>query len=453
LDSEAQEADDYGFGWDKCRESDCEGIKLPRAEVCLRHASAQERSSYLERVRQLKGGVDLRGTEIDADLLEEVLASRYLEEGYYSWAYADFSYASVSVDKANFEWTRFRGPARFKGTSFSGWAEFSFSRFEDAATFEPDVTGLLRISNARFADGISISWGSVGELQAEDIVSEGLVLMDGLTVHQDATFSQSEFKGRVVIASTSFGGSAEFSGTTWYWPTDEKYSVEVNDWLVLDGSEFVKPAHWSVRASVVSMVGANFRDAASFSVEGSELIIDRANFERSARIAGEAFKDPFRSASLIRKEMIARVNAEDEHIPGAPVPEADRGMEMLHRRDDNEPSSIDPIALEERPQIVSARRVALGSMGLTDVDVARCLLFDASRVDELRLTNTSWAANPRGRTKRRVAAEEVHLRAARRLPWGWNSAAADSPAWLKDPRLRPIGRQSSSRQSIRLPRI
>ncbi len=423
--------------WDPCAEHGCQGVQLAGSERCLKHLSSAEQQTYLNGVREHRRAIDLRGTEIDEDLLGKVLNSRYSENYYYNWTAADFSYATIEVDKANFEWTRFLGDARFNGTQFTGWVDLAFCRFDRDAGLECNVEGLLRISSSQFDEGVSISWGRCGELQAEAITSKGLVLLDGARVEGDATFRQSTFDDRVVISNMKVGGSVDFAGTTWNAPTDERYSVDVRDWLILDGAEFHKPSHWSISAAVISCVGASFRDTSSFLAEGSMIILDRANFEKSTRIAGETFKDPARAASLVRLDVLDRMNSPEPMIPGAKIGKSEMGI--LPGKEKELAESIQPIALSDRPNLVSARRVDLHHIALTDISANRCRFFDASALDGLRWTNMSWAASPKIRARRRVVAEEIQLRASRRWSWGWSTSSAESPKWLRDPRQRPIG--------------
>lgn len=397
-------------------------------------------------MRAQREPLDLRGTRISEDGLEKIFTSRTVQDDKYVWRSVDLSYAEIEAETADFEHTRFDDRAMFLATTFSGGVDFSFSEFRSRAYLDCEVSGLFRISGSEFHHNVSICTGSCGgEFQAEGIESEGLVLMDGFSVGSDLTFSRSQFKGQVVLYNVSVNGHANFNGTTWSDTTDERYSLEAEQWLILDEAEFRRQAHWNATAEVISCVGTVFRDSIRISSVGSQLLLDRAIFEGPARVVGEVAEDPARSAGLIRSHLLDSVREVDEALvpdgdDGRSPGQRDDGFTMLPRIAEMRVAR-EAKALEEadQPTLISARRAGLGRVVLTDVDATNCRFFDASEMDRLRWTNLRLGGTPRWRTGRRVIAEETNWRLARRFSWGWDAESPVCPEWLRDPGQRPIG--------------
>jgi hypothetical protein len=245
------------------------------------------------------------------------------------WDIADFKHAEIDVERADFERTEFRNFHNFDYARFTGSVDFSSCAFKTKGNLELSVASLLRISNAKFDDGYSVAFADCGEFQAEFTIVDGEALMDGLEVRGDATFSNAAFNGPVVLNNFIVRGTADFSDVVWSAHGNERYSAKVDEWLILDHSEFVLPAHWHVRAAVVSAVGAIFRDSASFSLEGGSVAFDRAVFEGATRISGQVFDDDHRSSSLIPQEIIEKAEAG----PATPVsnPVGTRSMSRIRR--------------------------------------------------------------------------------------------------------------------------
>src|SRR5260370_32591113 len=129
--------------WPRCKVDGCKGIQLASSELCLVHASEQERGAALKQIHKT-GVIDLRGVQLNGQLLQQVLAAvtRDADDKVQIKA-ARFDHAIFDDDVA-FHRATFDDDAWFTGATFSKTASFAGANFSgyagfDRATFSGDA--------------------------------------------------------------------------------------------------------------------------------------------------------------------------------------------------------------------------------------------------------------------------------------------------------------------------
>lgn len=141
--------------WPVCGRSGCLGVRRDGQEGCLAHVGAETRKTILAALRP-GADLDLRGTPMDGELLDQLLAALRPEDGPPTLGDAQFDRAQFRED-AWFDGAQFRGAAAFDEAQFSGAAGFHETRFKQAGTFGPVMAvSALGFERATFEEHITI---------------------------------------------------------------------------------------------------------------------------------------------------------------------------------------------------------------------------------------------------------------------------------------------------------
>jgi Pentapeptide repeats (9 copies) len=216
--------------WPTCTTDGCIGVRIEGRDACLAHVGEEARKTFLAGLH-LKVSVDLRGTQISATLLNEILAATSIAEGVATPADIRFDRAQFTED-ASFDQTQFSGNVVFVRAQFLGGVSFKQTQFTKAALF----SGAQFVGSARF---------------------------DEAQFSGDAVFTQAQFSGAAEFDETQFSGAAQFSGA--------QFSEEV--WF--GGAQFSKGAEFN---------GAQFFNTVGF---GGTWFLGSARFEE-AQFSGDA---------------------------------------------------------------------------------------------------------------------------------------------------------------------
>jgi hypothetical protein len=497
--------------WSVCGRSGCFGVRRDGQEVCLAHVGAETRKTILA---ALKPGaeVDLRGTPIDAELLDQLLAALRSDDGPPVPGDARFDRARFS-GHAGFGGVQFSGDASFPGAQFSGRAEFSGAQFNGDALFSAaQFSGDAGFSGAQFN-------GRAGFSRAQ--FSRDTWFPEA-QFSRHAWFPEAQFSGRAGFRGAQFSGDAEFgraqfSGDAWF--PEAQFSRAAG----FRGAQFSGDAEFG-RAQFsgdAGFAGAQFSrdarfDGAQFAQSGvlgpllatTILVVDRARFQRAIVIEVAAARlscveTTFENGATMRVRFAEIV------LDGAVFAKSSTlaYAEDISRRPAGHPSGPGPLVDEFQlhatgrspwPRLLSLRRVDVSTLVLADIDLSACLFHGAHHLDQLRIEGARpFATGPGawrvrvGRwwlpvwwrwSRRQTLAEEHHWRSKRptrpppdlwrskslspdlnvrgRLFWGrlvkpdWHGPACQTPEWVEQQtmqraeRLRP-GRVTVLYRSLR----
>ncbi|MFI5860637.1 SAV_2336 N-terminal domain-related protein [Streptomyces sp. NPDC051546] len=277
--------DEPGIGWPRCGHQGaaevpggCIGIRLPGSGRCLRHASAAERTDYLDALRP-GADVDLRGTTFADDLLDRLLlALREPPTGRVRLGSATFDRARFATDWGTYG-AEFEGPAVFDRAAFEGRADFSASRFLDRVSFGRTVfrrdcgfgagvfDGEARFAAADFGGTVDFTdavFGGGMDLARAELW--GRAQVDRMRVLGDARFERTLFHARTDWRLSSFAGPASFADAVWA-STVQFDEVRFMERASFDRAVFADRASFSSTgfADRVTFADADFAGRASFS--------------------------------------------------------------------------------------------------------------------------------------------------------------------------------------------
>jgi uncharacterized protein YjbI with pentapeptide repeats len=136
--------------WPTCTTDGCIGVRIEGRDACLAHVGEEARKTFLAGLH-LKVSVDLRGTQISATLLNEILAATSIAEGVATPADIRFDRAQFTED-ASFDQTQFSGNVVFVRAQFLGGVSFKQTQFTKAALFSgAQFVGSARFDEAQFS--------------------------------------------------------------------------------------------------------------------------------------------------------------------------------------------------------------------------------------------------------------------------------------------------------------
>jgi uncharacterized protein YjbI with pentapeptide repeats len=451
--------------WPTCSMKGCIGVRLVDEEACLAHVGPRTRKMTLATLHP-GADVDLRGTPIDAELLNQLLAALRTEDGPPTLGSVRFECAQFCEEAqlmgakflgyANFDRTQFWGDAWFGGVSFRRSARFRGALFrrvvwldlaqfyEDAlfegALFRQDAwfdhaqfNGTVRFDRARFRQVAKFDRAQFG----------GLVSFEQARFRSAASFESAEFVG---MATFRF---AWFCGAAWF------YQARFHRLTSFHGAQFRREATFDrVRFGQVQLgpllapegfglsraifeggtiieaagprlhcIGARFSEGATIRLRFAELILDETLFNGPSVI--EFAREPFNGLGTGSVELF------DE-----------RSLRTAERT--------------RQPRLLSLRRVDVSTLTLSNVNLQACLFEGAHHLDQLRIEGPpSFADTPVGWrlgrvggqglpiwhwTRRQTLAEEHRWRAARPLlaspsgrlhpkRAGWYPPTCQIPPW------------------------
>jgi uncharacterized protein YjbI with pentapeptide repeats len=365
---------------------------------------------------QAGADLDLRGTPIDGELLNQLLAAVRPKDGPPRRANAVFDRAQFS-GAARFRGAQFRGDAGFRWAQFSGDAGFEEAQFSGDAGFNgARFSGTARFDGAQFT---------------------GTARFDGAQFGGDAWFRGAQFSGdNTRFDGTQFSGVALFDGAQ-FKRARTFGPVLAAGILSFDHAAFEQDIMIAAVGAELSCVGTRFAEAATLRLRRAQVVLDGAVFAKPSTVAFAP--DPFM-----------------HYDPGA-----GREMEMFGEG----PVARVEGGLWSRPRLLSVRGVDVATVTLSELNLAACLFQGAHHLDQLRIegalpfasTPTGWKFGRVGGqgvpvwrwTRRQTLAEEHQWRAGRRLPAtlsgrphpqlvGWSGPEVQAPHWLADRSRRRV---------------
>jgi uncharacterized protein YjbI with pentapeptide repeats len=446
--------------WPICSTDGCIGVRRDGQEACLAHVDSQARKTILA---GLKPGadLDLRGTPIDGELLNQLLAAIRSEDGPPRLANAGFQRAQFSGDawfsgtqfsgEADFRKAQFSGEAWFEGAQFSGEADFREAQFSREAWFEgAQFSGEAEFREAQFSRD---AWFEGAQFSER-------VWFDRAQFSRDAWFRKAQFSGDAGFDEAQFSheagfGEAQFSGPAWFrkaqFSRDAKFDeAQFSDEARFDGAQFSEDAWFS---------GAQFKRAFNLGpvLTTYNLTLDRATFEQDTTIEAVSAKlscvgARFAEGTILRLRRAQVVLdralfAKPSTVAFAPDPfkhydPAGREVEMF----DEGPVAQPAGGRQSRPRLLSLREVDVATLTLSELDLAACLFQGAHHLDHLRIEGARpfadtpgawrlrlgrwWVPVWRRWSRRQTLAEEHHWRRPHpspAVPGRWSRLA--QPAW------------------------
>jgi uncharacterized protein YjbI with pentapeptide repeats len=467
--------------WPICVTDGCIGVRRDGQEDCLAHVGAQVRKAVLA---ALKPGadLDLRGTPIDSELLDQLLAAVRPEAGPPTLGNALFDRAQFTGD-ADFSGTQFTrnavfsgaqftgavwfrgaqvsGPAGFDRAQISGTAWFGGTQFTGTAWFRgTQFTGYAEFSGAQFSQGARFSeaqFSRAAEFSGAQFSRATMAAMfDRAQFTGAAEFSEAQFTGPVWFRGTQFTGDAMFDraqftrnvdfGEALFKRAGTFGPVLAAGTLSFDHATFEQDITIEAVGAELLCVGTRFAEAATLRLRRAQVVLDGAVFAKPSTVAFAP--DPFMHYDFMYYDPVA--GREVEGFGEGPIARAEGG-------------------LRARPRLLSLRGVDVATLTLSELDLAACLFQGAHHLDQLRIegarpfasTPTGWKFGRVGGqgvpvwrwTRRQTLAEEHHWRAGRRLPAspsgrphpqlvGWSGPEVQAPEWLagrSGRRVLPLG--------------
>ncbi|GII00298.1 hypothetical protein Pta02_23060 [Planobispora takensis] len=377
------------MGWVVCAASpECTGSARPPYGRCLAHL---ERDELGEVIRGLAPGspVDLRGTVVGEDLLEQVLTA-----------------TRRTLGRARFDWALFPDEARFGAVLFRGDASFDHAAFHRLASFyDARFTGNVSFGEVRFARELSLHGVTVtGHAALDRVVAGGDALFGSARFGRTSSFRHAEFRGFTSFDDARFAGDAGFRGCR-FGRTVSFHKARFDGLAGFEAVRFSARTYLTpaVTGRRLTLAGARASGALELSAAGCPVDLRRLHA----------------SGELTVRLQDAEVDLEEATLRG-PAAVIGRGT----------------------ARVVSLRGVEAESLELTRLDLTACRFAGFPRPDRVRLTGCAFAAAPRGLRfpskwpilrwwpgRRRIAEEHA---------WHeWSSPPAGTPA---DP---PAGRSAA----------
>jgi uncharacterized protein YjbI with pentapeptide repeats len=213
--------------WPTCDQDGCIGIQLSVGQMCLAHASEEERHDALDRLRD--GNLDMRGVRASSQLLERVLAAAHDYENDRPVFRVPRFDGAIFEGTALFRRADFRGDAIFHGATFKGSADFGQATFGggaefDTATFEGDALfqettfeGHAGFDEATFHDHAGFNEAPFhGDALFQRATFHSGAEFDEAIFHGNAGFRGAIFHGNTGFEGATFPGTAEFVGATFH---------------------------------------------------------------------------------------------------------------------------------------------------------------------------------------------------------------------------------------------
>jgi uncharacterized protein YjbI with pentapeptide repeats len=375
--------------WPVCRYHDingCIGIQIGTTACCLAHLEDQDPEEFKAFLTSLGPGasLDLRGTQLSSDLLDQLLGALRAERQ-----------EPPTIGPTRFDQVQFSGSVRLDGVQFRADASFEEAYFSEDAWF-----GAAQFSTDAWFSGAQFNgdaWFSGVQFGRDARFEEAR--FSGDAWFDEAHFARTTmFIGAQVARRAEFSG-AEFAVTTMLGPLRA-------DLLSLDRAHFLSSVIIEIAASHLSMMWAKFDQEAAVQVRYADVLLDGAAFSKPASLAF----------------------AETPFLPPPSSTDGQPGSEP--QRSGFEGFTLDETPLrregsQPRPRLLSLQRVDVTNLVLSDLDLTWCLFRGAHNLDRLRIEGPKhFTTTPRGWrwTERRTLAEEHMWRYTRRprpAEW-WN---------------------------------
>jgi hypothetical protein len=300
--------------WPTCVTLGCIGVRAAGEQSCLAHLKPGSRKMFLAALEP-GSTLDLRGTPIDSDLLDQVLTALKPADGpptlgitRFEWARfngdaqfggvrftrdawfddARFS-ATASFDEAQFSeavWfvrVQFIDATRFQATKFNGYARFNHTQFGGASCFnQTQFNADAWLDKARFLQPAEFAGSRFsGTASFDKVQFKQDARLQKTRFQKDASFRRAQFGGTASFDEAQFGGGAwfdgtEFKGLAWFDKTQFRNAVRFHK------TQFSKDALFAGTrfSGTARFHGTLFSDAARF---------HRAQFSWDAEFHGTQF--------------------------------------------------------------------------------------------------------------------------------------------------------------------
>jgi uncharacterized protein YjbI with pentapeptide repeats len=445
--------------WPTCQAADgCRGVQVGGSGACLAHLDESKLGGWLATLEP-GSELDLRGTPIDPELLDQVLTALRPKDGSPTAGAAWFDRAQFHAT-AGFDGVQFSGAASFKGAQFSGDASFDRTQFHGNTGFEgTQFSGVARFERAQFRATAGF----------EGAQFSGDASFDRTQFHWGAYFYRVQFSGSAWFGGAQFSGGAwfggaQFSGGAWFVGTQVSGGetsffgarfkqagtlgpLLAVSRLLLDQATFEQTIAVEVASATVSCIGTRFAETATLHLRYAEIALDRTVFTKPSTIA-------FAEDTFTRRDSIhgGSMEAFDEGL----VPKVTGSQ-------------------SPQPRLVSLRGLDVATLTLTELDLAACLFQGAHNLDQLRIegarpfadTPAAWRLRLGGRwvplwrrwSRRQTLAEEHHWRSEQSSPaepgrrsWlaqpRWHGPACQTPAWVAEQSGQRVERLSPDRLAV-----
>ncbi|MFC4530585.1 pentapeptide repeat-containing protein [Sphaerisporangium dianthi] len=356
-------------GWQTCdAPAGCAGIACRPYDRCLAHLTPAEQGRFLGRLAP-GGGVDLRGTTLDEELLTRVLTA-----------------AGRHLGRARFDRAVFTGPARFGEVVFAGDATFDHARFDHLASFfGTRFTRNASFREARFSREFSMHGARL----------RGHGTFDRVRVGSDALFGDTRFGRDASFRGAEFHGFAAFDGAVF------------DDDALFRGARFRRAVSFrkAVFGGTAGFEGAGFHGGAFLTGlrAGRRLVL--SGIHASAPLELEASGCPVDlRAARVSARFTARLSDVDLELREAIL---------------SAPAAVSGHA--GRLRVLSLDRLDACALTLRGADLSGCRLAQVRRPEALRLSGCHFAATPEG--------VRVGLRWPPVLWWSSRRVLADEHAW------------------------
>lgn len=364
---------------ERCSHASCSGARLLPGTSCLGHATQDELDAGLAHCRAGQR-LDARATTISAERLSRVLD-----------AFADERHVP-RLPAADFRGTLFTGPAEFDDATFCSVALFDSAVFRGSVSFrEVTFDGHADFDSATFA---------------------AVARFERTTFGDHAGFQQATFAGHGWFAGATFRSYADFEGATFchranfssatFQLAHQLGPMVVHESLMFDHGVFAERVNIEAAAVVVSGRGTRFADGVNLRVRWAEIALDDADFARASTLSGATWPPG------------------SEDLPAVCIADG-RGVE-----------------LEPRPRLITLRGAQVAALSLSDLDLRACRFFGAHGLQTLNVESScEWARAPGSRRcglrryiGRETIAEEHHSRHLPNDPW--DDGFTRTPGWLED---------------------
>ena len=400
--------------WERCSEPDCVGVAALDG-LCVRHGMVHGADAVAAVLAQQRadGQLDLRGVEIDRELLALATTSGRFEDGRrilggarFDWASlkADVTLADVRFDKeVGFVGTRFAGRLSLDGVRFADSTSFQGARFQDVVLDGVEFGGSLLFDQAELQGQLLVTGTQFGRVASFRSVTFADVVLTDSRFLRDAILQRCTFGGTLSITRLRFDRDATFSDSRFTGAEIDEMTVLGDLWL--DRVTTTEPVTLRAGARSLMIRGAQLGRSVNLELARAEVVLDKTSF------------------------------AEPSVLTTDPTMDDDELKESCWTRDRPR------FERSERARILSLQRANVEKLTLGQVDLRACRFFGAYHLSDLSIeAPDAFAFTPRGgRWSRRqsIAEEQEWQRRPGRGASAWAEGAARVPT--SAPPLQPLG--------------
>ncbi|WP_179272544.1 pentapeptide repeat-containing protein [Streptomyces sp. XY006] len=371
----------------------CRGLALAPHGRCLTHADSSQKDAFLASLSP-GGNLDLRGTTVSEQLLDEVL-HRFYDPTRQHKRFGDVDLTEAVIDgNANYGHSHFEGTAVFFMATFQDGAKFNDAVFNAYVSFENAILKDAFFGRADFRDEAFFDGAHFERTAGFGLtVFSGATHFTDCTFHSAAFFSRATFRGPLEFWQSTIGGDIDFSNAT-FSNAPQIGPLICAQTVNLTLAVFEKPTLLEVSARQVDCQRTHWKSTATLRLRYAAVNLDDAFFEYP----------------------VAVTSRERRFV-------SEHGTELSEDFFDG---------LHPTVRMTTVRGVDAAHLVLTDLDLSSCIFTGAFHLDQIRMEgNCTYSATPTGFqrnsfrlarwTQRRTIYEE-HL-------WRMSYRRAESPIW------------------------